>query len=251
VVHGGGRVQRDLLLVVPEHGERPRPSAPGAPGGNTWNVTFWNSGARPAGDFNALVTVSPEGGWNTNPSFAPLATAAPGITLGDRIMLTGQDADWHEQNGPGPSSFNGPKGFLLDAINWAGSGTGLGAVFLGGYTQTGFVLTGLAEATTGSNDVRIPAAYASFPINTGLTSAGLSGWNTSAHDFYTITDTSKWVGINTLGASTTQFVTIVSAGSAGGDITPSPEPSTVVSAGVAVLFGIGYGWRRRKAKATA
>jgi len=41
-------------------------------------------------------------------------------------MLTGQDADWHYQNYPGPTSFDGPQGFLLDSINWQGAERALG-----------------------------------------------------------------------------------------------------------------------------
>lgn len=229
-------------------------SAPSAPGGNTWNVTYWNSGAEPtapAGGYNVLVTASPEGPWFTDPNFSALTTAASSITLGDRIMLTGQDADWHEQSVPGPANFDGPKGFLLNSINWAGSGNGLGAVFLGGYTQTGFTLTGVAQSDANQDDVRIPTAFASFPINTNLTTKGLSSWATSAHRSYTISDTTMWTGINTSGDSTTQFVTVVSAQSASGGVTAIPEPSTLVSAVLAVLAGSGYGWRHRRVKAAA
>ena len=69
-------------------------------------------------------------------------------------MVTGQDADWHYINCPGPRNFDGPQGFLLDAINWAGSGTGMGAVFLGTQSAitspglTGFNLHRRTSATT-------------------------------------------------------------------------------------------------------
>jgi hypothetical protein len=221
-------------------------AAPSAPGGNTWNITQWASGPEPVGTFNVLVTASPEGPWNTaSPSYAALQAAAPSITLGDRVMLTGQDADWHYMNTPGPANFNGPKGFLLDAINWAGSGTGLGAVFLGTYTQTGFTFTGETQTSNvNQDDVRIPAAFASFPINTGLTSTGLSNWGQSSHSTYSISDTTQWTGINTVGASTTSFVTIVS-GPAGGGISV-PEPSIIALACAAAPLGLFVAWRRRK-----
>ena len=194
-------------------------AAPGAPGGNTWVITFWDSGSKPAGAFNVLVVASPQGGWSPSPSYAALMAAAP--ALGDRIMLTGQDADWHYMNGPGPAVFDNPKGFLLDGINWAGSGSGLGAVLLGANSSSllaSLGITGFGSIGGGSDSVVIPAPVASFPINTGLTSAGLSGWGTSAHSSFTGFTTSLWTGINVVGGSLTSFVTIVSASTAGGGI---------------------------------
>lgn len=223
-------------------------AAPSAPGNNTWTVTTWNSGAVPVGSFDVLVTTSPQGPWNANPNFAALNTAAPGITLGDRVMLTGQDADWHYINNPGPTNFDGPKGFLLNAINWAGSGNGLGAVFLGGI-PTGFAaaLPGQTQTGTAQESVLIPGAVASFPINTNLTSAGLSNWGTSAHQIYTIQNTTLWTGINTSGASTTNFVTIVSADTADLPITPTvPEPGTIGMVGLGLAACAFAAWKKRR-----
>lgn len=235
--------------------------APTSPGHNTWNVTFWNSGAMPTGSFNAMVIASPEGSWATYPDYSALQTAITGgsVVYGNRLMLTGQDADWHYQNSPGPAAFDGPQGFLLDSINWAGSGTGMGLVALGmdghaacsGGPNLG--LTGYACASASSNNVQIPGAYASFPINTGLTSAGLSGWNTSAHTEFISLDPSKWIGINVDGNDACGagpgacFVTIVSAATGGGGIGTVPEPAELGMFGLGLLLIgmlLGMRWRR-------
>jgi hypothetical protein len=240
--------------------------APTSPGGNTWNVTFWNSGSMPTGSFNALVIASPEGGWTTYPDYSALQTAITGgsVTYGDRLLLTGQDADWHYQNFPGPASFDGPQGFLLDSINWAGSGTGMGLVALGtgglGGCSGGPLLglTGYSGDCAASNNVQIPGAYASFPINTGLTTSGLSNWSTSSHTEFFDLDSTKWVGINVDGNDACEaspglcFVTIVSAATAGGGIggIGVPEPAELGMFGFGLLLiALLFDARRRRREA--
>jgi hypothetical protein len=167
-------------------------------------------------------------------------------------MVTGQDADWHYTNFPGPAAFDNPQGFLLDSINWAGSGTGLGLVLLGqegtgGDGASNFGLTGYSSDEFSQDSVLIPAAEAGFPINTGLTSAGLSNWSSSSHrDFFNV-DATMWNGINLDGSfpAGDHFVTIVSASTAGGGIGGTvPEPSSIMLFGSAMLL-VGGGLRRR------
>lgn len=224
----------------------------GDPSSSTWSITYWSSGAIPVGDFDALVVASPQGGWSAYPDYTALNTA--GLTFGDRILATGQDADWHYIFGPGSTSFDGPRGFLRDSINWASAGTGLGLVVLGG-TQSVLDAYGFSAtlgASSGSTDsVNIPGAYSAFPINTNLTSAGLSNWGTSAHDIWANPDTTVWTGINVDGYSG-GYVTLVSAGTAGGGISGGgvPEPSTWAL--LIMGFGIaGLGLRRRRASLAA
>jgi hypothetical protein len=236
--------------------------APGSPGSNTWNVTFWNTGSIPTGAFNVLVIASPEGSWGTNPDYSALQAAITGgsASYGDRRMLTGQDADWHYLNSPGPTAFDGPQGFLLDSINWAGSGSGMGLVALGtngqgecdGGPQLG--LAGYVAYCNSTDNVQIPPAYASFPINTGLTSAGLSSWGTSAHQGFYGIDPAKWIGINVDGNGSCEvgadgcYVTIVSATTGGGGIgTPVPEPAALGMFGLGLgVLGLFVGLRRRR-----
>ena len=234
--------------------------APTSPGSNTWNVTFWNGGTMPTGTFNVLVIASPTGPWSTDPDYSALQAAVP--SFGDRLMLTGQDADWHYQNNPGPTAFDGPQGFLLDSINWASSGTGMGLVALGmtgvggcdGGPELG--LSGYASDCIQTDNVQIPATFASFPINTNLSSAGLSNWNTSAHTSFFDIDLTKWTGINVNGdnncggevAPSVCYVTIVSAATSGGGITTAvPEPAELGMFGLGLmLIGVFVGLRRRR-----
>jgi hypothetical protein len=238
------------------------------PGGNAWNIVFWDSGPIPAGTFNTLVVASQIGGWTTNPNYSALSAA--GLTetsFGNRVMVTGQDTDWHYLNGPGDGTtgqaFNGPRGFLSNAINWSGSGTGLGAVVLS--ADAGFALfTGLGTESFGGEDVRIPSAFTGLPINSGLTTAGLSNWGTSSHQSWTGTDTTKWAQINVLGdtcsdtsanpaaSACTNFVTLIKAEEAGGGlgdgVGAAPEPSTLVLLGTALAGLSARAWRKRGIK---
>ncbi len=231
-------------------------AAPGAgdPNPTNWNVTFWDSGPMPTGTFNVLVVASPQGSWATYPNYSALTGLTP-ASFGNRIMLTGQDADWHYTNSPGAALFDNPRGFLRDSINWAGNGTGMGLVALGstgldgcGEGGANFGFTGFTAACDSTNAVVIPGAYTSFPINEGLTSAGLSNWDTSAHIEFSGLDSSMWTGINVDGGIPNQYVTIVSAGTASGGTgaPPIPEPGTVfiLGAGLLSLFWFARGKQR-------
>lgn len=217
---------------------------------NTWNVTFWSSGAKPAGTFNVLVAASPEGGWLSYPDYSALiAGAGTAADYGNRVMLSGQDADWHYINGPGSTPFDGPSGFLIDAINWAGSGTGMGGVFLGADTAVYSIFPGSGSSTiTGTNSVLIPAPVATFPINTNLTSDGLSNWNTSAHRDFSGYDSSIWEAINLNGNSpTVDPITIVTKATAGGGTTPGgatvPDSGSTLALSAMALALLGFARR--------
>jgi hypothetical protein len=224
-------------------------AAPGAGDSSsaTWNITFWDTGPIPAGTFNVLVIASPIGGRNTSPDYTALFGAGLTATsFGSRIMATGQDADWHFTNSPGPTNFDGPRGFLRDAINWAGNGTGLGLVMLGDAFASTFATLG--PTGSGTENVVIPAPVAGFPINTGLTSAGLSNWSTSSHDTWLSPDLTVWTGINIDGnvVDGVAYVTLVTGGGIGDIAGGTPLP------GALPLFASGLGalgllrWRRKR-----
>lgn len=215
----------------------------GDPSTATWNITHWYDGsAMPTGTFDVLVVGSSSGG-----ASGSLLSALP--TFGDRVFVTGQDADYHLTYGPGASSFDGPRGFLRDAINWAGSGTGLGVVVLspgeGAISLASLGITGISSDIGASNTVVIPTDYSAYPINTDLTSGGLSNWNTASHDVWTSVS-SDWTGINTNGD--TGYVTLVSATTASAPIAgvdvPEPASAALIGFGFAAVGAI----RRRKSR---
>lgn len=229
-----------------------------AVGGNTWNLQYWDgTGSIPSGTWNVMVVASDI---SFSPNFTGLNNFLSTATLGDRIMVSGQDADFHydfnSSTGAGGNShtqFNSAQGFLVDAINWAGSGTGMGMVFEGDNMNTfsteNSALSGLGTQSgpTGLQNVNIPGAYASFPINTGLTSAGLSDWNQSYHYYWTGSNASLWTPINTSGDVSGAYVTLVSAGTAGGGLTSAaPEPASVTLAGMGLVALLGFARRRRQ-----
>ena len=238
--------------------------------GPAWTVTIWTGGPVPEGSFNVLVVASTSvGPWGSATSPATFINVAgsndalnTAISNGsikldprvNRILLTGQDADFHYNYGvPSPNTFDGPQGFLIDGINWAGGGAGMGAVIIdpgncGGVGQNSGVCLPASMGNTGveplgangTNNVLIPASEAGFPINAGLSSAGLSNWFTSSHQAFTGFDTTLWTGINQSGDFTdgSQWVTIVSAPfvSAGTPVTVTFTPGPMQSQ-VAVFNG--------------
>ena len=210
--------------------------ASGAPSwspNRSWNVTFWESGPVPPSPvpYNVLVVASSVPEWYTRPNFSALNAAISSHAINinpaeNRVMLTGQDADWHYLTSPGPTNFNGPRGFLHNAINWAGSGAGMGLVLLGqdlDFASPAFGFTGFTPLDIADNDVVIPASESSIPLHNFLTGAGLSGWATSIHSQFqsSTLDTTQWHGITTATSSpTANYVTIVSTPFANGGLRP-------------------------------
>ena len=179
--------------------------------GQAWDVTFFYPGD-PAPDFaafNVLVIHSGEAFRTEATPSGPLATpnysgilnnkAAIQAARGERTYLSGADGDFHAlrrdtgvSNQTDPEHWNGALGYAVNAINWAGSGNGLGIVsfvdreFPGSTwwdDPNAFLHDELAGKTTAQRDNLpvIPAAAATFPLNYGLSSAGLSNWTNSFH----------------------------------------------------------------------
>ena len=195
-----------------------------ASSGLDWSLTFFDP-TSPTPDFanyDVLVIESgepfrtgPPGGPLADPDYSGILNNKSAIQAvrGDRTFLSGADADFHAVRGdtgnvpdstggvcsPALSARNcwdGALGHLVNAINWAGSGQGLGIVSLVAAEQSGsewwldpnsflrdelngfFTIFGAGPR---ENIVLIPGAAAAFPVSAGLTSLGLSDWDYSFH----------------------------------------------------------------------
>ncbi|NEQ39281.1 MAG: PEP-CTERM sorting domain-containing protein [Okeania sp. SIO3I5] len=230
---------------------------PEGDGSLDWNLTIWSpqDAAPNFSDYDVLVigTGMKYRIHNFEPTGILNNKEAISTARGKRTFLTGQDADSHYIYGLGPRP-DGPLGFLVNAVNWAGSGEGMGIVALpDGWSPKltpldqwwwlndrsflkdeleGYVSYFLEE------NVVIPTETSDFPVNEGLTTAGLSNWSTSSHRGFD-KNIPGYLSINDAGSRPGYAVTIVTASEAGGGtLGPEPEP-TPEPVSVLALLGVG------------
>lgn len=221
-----------------------------------WNFTLWNAGdPTPTFSDYDVFMIGSNDGHGIDYSRVIAAQSAIEAARGSRTFLSGQDADFHCKYGQGDSC-----GFLYNAINWAGSGTGMGIVALtsldgGWHDQAGSFLqaemAGMGETFVSGNDVFIPGGSTGYPVNEGLTSTGLSNWGSSYHTTWDVAgvEAAGYEVININGAE--RAVTILTAseasgGTTGGGGTVVPEPSTTVLMATGLLLFLVAGARRRR-----
>ena len=209
-----------------------------------WALTYWDSGAIPAGTFDVLVVASGSGIWeniafaedpiNAWPDYTSLAAALPGFSFSpsnNRIVVSGDDADFGLTNRvvtPGSSIF------LTNAVNWAGSGSGTGrtglvllenepgvdwATFFSAIPppslQVSFGLTGFTnsspnDASTTLQDILDPT----HPVMAGLS----NGFQLSRGSgvFYTAVDPALWTSLSNVQGFPAQIYSMASI--------PPPSP---------------------------
>lgn len=196
--------------------------------GTSWNLHYWEAGSPPPdfARFDVLVIESGEAFLTGAPDSEPAVPDYRGIldnraaieaARGDRTFITGSDSDFHAIRGDtgnilsnatasgggkcvpaltSPDCWNGALGHLVNAINWAAAGNGLGIVsFLDGEHpgsfwwahENSFLRSELYGSVSYSGSEQTPIitmSQAAHPLNSGLTSKGLSNWDKSFHAFF-------------------------------------------------------------------
>ena len=233
---------------ISEIADRASTFDPEGDGSLDWNLTIWNP-QDPAPDFSDYDVLAIGTGWGLN--FNPIFNNQEAISAarGNRTFLSGQDADIHYNSRIVRP--DGPFGFLVNAVNWAGSGEGMGIVSLpDGHSpksqnwwlnDRSFLKNELEGYVSYFPEQRvvIPTETSDFPVNEGLTTAGLSNWNTSAHAEFD-KNIPGYLSINDAGSRLGYSVTIVTASEADGSTDGAktvPEPSSIL--GLFALGGLG------------
>ena len=258
--------------------------------GNSWTITQWDDNAPlpTLGDYDVLVIESgapfrtgavPGTFWPTHDAYAGILANKSAIEAvrGDRTFITATDADFHAIRGDsgncagvsGCALWDGARGHLINAIDWAGSGNGLGVVALLNINEfdqnpnldasnrywwddgNSFLygeLRGNFRTIASSNSASITPQAAHLPLNEGLTALGLSDWHNSFHGefldgtpgYSEVVDSAFNAGYAYAIATTAT----IDAGRGGRDALPVPEPLSVEM----LLLGLGVVmlWPRRR-----
>lgn len=180
---------------------------------------------------------------------AGTAKAGPNLVLNDSFQ-TGDFTDWSLTGNTTFSSVvsGGPDGHFAQ-LGPAGSDGHLTqqiATTAGDTYAVSFVL-GTLPTVVIDNDFS-----ATFGGHTLLSLVNVPNQDFTSYSFtVTATGASTDLGFafrNNISYSDLTGISVVDLSSS---IAPAPEPSTLVSAGIAGLFGFGYAWRRRRAKRMA
>ena len=176
-----------------------------------WRVTFFGptDPAPTFANYDVLVIQNAEGfrtgatpiDPDITPDYAGILNNKLAIEAarGERTLISGSDADFHAIRGDSGSCvptngcfiYDGAVGYVVNAINWAGSGQGMGVVsFYHGELAGGFwwnhpnsfrsaELTGTGRYSAARDNQ--PPVLTDLPLNRGLTPTGLSNWTNAFH----------------------------------------------------------------------
>lgn len=245
--------------------------------GQAWNLTYFGPGSATPdfSRYDVMVVQSGEA-FRTGAPGGPLARpdyggilgnrAAIAAARGDRTFLSGSDADFHTVRGdtgniafPAKCSpsitaaacWDGALGHTVNAINWAGNGNGLGIVsFMDGESAGSYWWTRpdsflrdelLGYVKYGGHDEHalIDAQGAALPLNTGLSSQGLSDWHLSFHAFFK-DGTPGYRQVVDSGSQPHWALALASAATADGALTPAVvDPQQVDAPATPLLLALG------------
>jgi hypothetical protein len=171
----------------------------------SWNLTFFGPSdpiAPNFGAYNVLVIESGEAfRTGATPDYSGIFNNESAIEAarGNRTLISGSDADFHAVRGdsglcPGLScgNYDGARGYVINSVNWAAVGANLGILsfFDGAFSGSfwwddpnSFLRNELHGYVSNfiENTAIIDPVEATYPMNQGLTSLGLSNWNNSFH----------------------------------------------------------------------
>lgn len=124
-------------------------------------------------------------GWNISPAVAAnLAASNIDAATDGRVVITGQDPDYHGTYNSDPTKSNAQT-TLANMFSWVMGSSGTGLVALSDY-QNGFNWTSLVDVTSiaqHANDVAISGTP--HAIYSGLDNSKLSGWGSARHSYFT------------------------------------------------------------------
>lgn len=232
--------------------------------GVAWKLTFFDPHS-PTPDFAAYDVLVIHSGerFRSGPPGGPLATpdytgilgnkAAIAAARGERTIISGTDADFHAIRGDtgrcppgaGCGHWDGARGYLINMVNWAASGRGLGIVALldGEFPPLdqrwwtrpdSFLHDDLAGRVSYFRDNApvIPVRATRYPLNGGLTTRGLADWTISMHGGFA--DAIGYTGTVFSSRKPDVPVTIATTAYVGAATVPAPEPSLAARVGAGI-----------------
>lgn len=213
-----------------------------------WRVTFFGptDPAPTFADYDVLVIQNAEG-FRTRPTptdpdltpdYAGILNNKLSIEAarGDRTLISGSDADFHAIRGDSGNCspidvcflYDGAVGYVVNAINWAGNGQGMGVVsfyhgeLTGGFWwnhPNSFLSAELSGRYSAARDNQ-PPIVADLPLNRALTPTGLSNWTNAFHGRFA--DIPGYTGVQFAASAPTLALSIATTAFVSAPAGPAP-----------------------------